>query len=219
VTSALPPREVAALWLGAFALLAAAGAGVLPFSWTETLGFVSGGVCVWLAVRRHALTWPVGLANNALYFAVFLEARLYADTSLQAVYFALGCYGWWVWTTRRGGSVAPVSRVPRSEALIATLAIPIATFALHPVLVAAHGAAPFWDALTTAISLVAQVLLGRKRIENWLLWILVDVIYVPLYVSRGLMLTAALYGVYLGMCVVGLRDWLRAGADPGEARP
>ena len=98
----------------------------------------------------------------------------------------------------------------RAEWLAIAAAVPLATLGLREILVAANGAAPFWDALTTALSLAAQLQLSRKRLENWALWILVDAIYVPLYVSRGLHLTAALYALFLAMCVVGLRDWWRA---------
>ena len=202
--------EHATLGLASLALLGATAIGALPFSWTETLGFVSGGACVWLAVRQHLLTWPLGLANNALYFAVFFEARLYADMALQLVYFALGCYGWWLWTARGSGTPLRVRRTTRAEWLAIAAAVPLATLGLREILVAANGAAPFWDALTTALSLAAQLQLSRKRLENWALWILVDAIYVPLYVSRGLHLTAALYALFLAMCVVGLRDWWRA---------
>jgi nicotinamide mononucleotide transporter len=84
------------------------------------------------------------------------------------------------------------------------------------VLVALHDAAPFLDALTTVLSLVAQYLLCRKRLENWIVWIVVDAIYVPLYLSRHLHLTALLYAVFLVMCVYGLRAWLpgRKGVEP-----
>lgn len=206
----LGPLETAALALSSLALLAATAAGALPFSWTETLGFVSGGVCVWLAVRQHVLTWPIGLASNVLFFALFLDARLYADMALQAVYFALGCYGWWLWIARRGVAPLAVTRSARWEWALVFAGIPLATVAVREVLIAANGAAPFLDALTTAISLTAQYLLGRKRVENWALWIVADAIYVPLYVSRGLHLTAVLYAIFLLMCSVGLRDWWRA---------
>jgi nicotinamide mononucleotide transporter len=205
----LAPLEVALLTLASLALLVATGTQLAPFSWTETLGFVTGGACVWLAVRQHILSWPIGLANNALYFAVFFEARLYADMALQAVFFALGCYGWWKWFVRRGGAPLAVTRISRSEVALVLAGVPLATLGLREALIAANGAAPFLDALTTAISLAAQYLLGRKRIENWALWILADAIYVPLYVSRGLHLTAVLYAIFLAMCIVGLRDWLR----------
>lgn len=155
------------------------------------------------------LTWPIGLANNVLFFVLFYEARLFADMALQAVYFALGCYGWWVWIAGREGSDSKPSRTTRREWIVLTVALPAITLGLRAVLIRSGGAAPFFDALTTALSLAAQLLLARKRVENWALWIATDLIYVPLYLSRGLVLTALLYGVFLAMCIAGWRDWRR----------
>jgi nicotinamide mononucleotide transporter len=86
-------------------------------------------------------------------------------------------------------------------------AIPLATFALREVLLRVNGAAPFWDSLTTVLSLAAQYLLCQKRIENWFIWIAADLIYIPLYFSRHLPLTAVLYMVLLTMCVIGQAQW------------
>ncbi|MEA3208760.1 MAG: nicotinamide mononucleotide transporter [Chthoniobacter sp.] len=87
--------------------------------------------------------------------------------------------------------------------------VPLATWGLRELLLAIHGAAPFWDSLTTVLSLAAQYLLCQMRLENWWLWIVADLIYIPLYFSRKLPLTAVLYGVLLTMCVIGLREWKR----------
>jgi len=201
-------------------VLMTAGSGVLllatwmrwwPLSLTEALGFATGGTCVWLCVREHLWNWPLGLANNILFFALFWHARLYADMGLQTVYFAFGVYGWWNWL--HGGQqegTLKVSRTPRTEALVLAALAPLATWGLWAVLVAVHDAAPFLDALTTVLSLVAQYLLCRKRLENWIVWIVVDAIYVPLYLSRNLDLTALLYALFLFMCIYGLRAWLPA---------
>ncbi len=180
-----------------------------PLSLTEALGFATGGTCVWLCVREHIWNWPLGLANNVVFFVLFWQSRLFADMGLQVVYFAFGVYGWWNWLYggQRHGALA-VSRTSASEWVALALLAPLATWGLWAVLVEVHGASPFWDAATTALSLVAQYLLCRKRLENWIVWIAVDAIYVPLYLSRNLHLTALLYAVFLVMCIVGLRAWL-----------
>ena len=179
---------------------------------TEALGFATGGACVWLVVRQHLWNWPIGLANNIFFFALFFHGRLYADMGLQVIYFGLGAYGWLNWIY--GGqnrTTLPISRTTRREWLILVSALPFGTWALREILLSLNGAAPFWDSLTTMISLVAQYLLCQKRLENWLWWIAADLIYVPLYLSRGFPLTALLYGLFLFMCLVGLREWQRAG--------
>lgn len=182
-----------------------------PIGVAEAWGFVTGGICVWLVVREHLWNWPVGLANNVFFFVLFLQGRLFADMGLQVVYFGLGIYGWLHWILGGENRTAlKISRTTRTEwvALMATM--PLATWGLREVLLAVNGAAPFWDSLTTVLSLAAQYLLCRKRIENWFFWIAADVIYVPLYLSRHLPLTAVLYAVFLAMCLVGVWEWKRS---------
>ena len=205
----LPLHELGLVVAASCALLDAAWREWLPIRFDEALGFVSGGACVWLVVREHLANWPLGLLNNAVFFLLFLRARLYADMGLQVVYFALGVYGWWTWVRggTRSGPLA-VTRTPRGEWIAVALFLPAATLLMREALLLANGAAPLPDALTTALSLAAQYLLCRKRLENWLLWIVADLIYVPLYVSRGLPLTALLYALFLVLCLVGLRTWL-----------
>lgn len=182
-----------------------------PISLTESLGFATGGVCVWLVVRQHIANWPVGLANNVFFFMLFLQSRLYADMGLQVVYFGLGVWGWWNWLY--GGEQRTELRVSRAtgrEWIALAAFVPLGTWALREILLAVNGAAPLWDALTTVLSLAAQYLLCRKRFENWFFWIAADLVYIPLYVSRDLPLTALLYSVFLGMCCLGLREWQRS---------
>jgi nicotinamide mononucleotide transporter len=217
------PARTSTTWLGLrpFELWAMSGAsafvlllsycGWWPISVTEAWGFVTGGICVWLVVREHMWNWPIGLGNNVFFFALFLQARLFADMGLQAVYFGLGVYGWLNWLFGGENRCAlRVSRATRSEWMVLAAAIPLCTWFLREILFAVNGAAPFWDSLTTVLSLAAQYLLCRKRFENWFFWIAADVIYIPLYLSRHLPLTAVLYAVFLGMCLIGVRAWNRS---------
>jgi nicotinamide mononucleotide transporter len=176
----------------------------------EVFGFLTGGICVWLVVRQHIANWPIGLVNNCVFFVLFYQKRLYADMGLQVVFFALGVYGWVHWLRRgpQGERLRPV-RANRWELLMLLGFVVAATFGLQQLLIAVNGAAPFWDAHTTALSLAAQYLMCRKRIENWLFWIVADAIYVPLYVSRELPLTAVLYAGFLVLCIVGWFAWRR----------
>ena len=189
-------------------LLAASWFKWLPLDFTEALGFATGAVCVWLVTKGNIWNWPVGLANNLFFAVLFWKARLFADFGLQGVYLILGFYGWWKWL--RGGenqTRLAISRSSRSEWIVIAVFLVLGTWGLRELLHAVNGAAPLWDALTTALSLVAQYLLCRKRIENWFFWIAADVIYVPLYLSKQLPLTALLYGGFLVLCVIGWRRW------------
>jgi nicotinamide mononucleotide transporter len=178
------------------------------FSLTEALGFVTGAACVYLVVRQNVWNFPLGIANNIFFLILFVGARLYGDAGLQLVYLALGAWGWYAWL--HGGPNRTALRVARSSPrLLALVALFVCagTVALTLSLRAAKGAAPLLDAFTTVLSLAAQYLLNRKLVESWLLWITADVVYIYLYVSRGLRLTAVLYFVFLCLCVAGLVSW------------
>jgi nicotinamide mononucleotide transporter len=182
----------------------------------ELLGFVTGAASVWLTVLARISNFPVGIANSAFFLVLFASARLFADSGLQVVYIVLGFAGWWQWL--HGGPEQSRLRVARSGwPVLAGCAVFVAlgTWGLTVLLDTAHDIAPFWDALTTAVSLAAQFLLNWKKIENWAFWIAADVVYVPLYMVKRLDLTAVVYVLFLAMCVAGVRAWrlaLRTGS-------
>lgn len=182
----------------------------LPYNLTETLGFVTGVACVYLVVRESIWNFPLGIANNLFFLVLFSTARLYADAGLQIVYLALGVQGWHRWL-RGGRNQTPlqIGRASQQLLLGSAAAIVIGTALLMMVLRLANGAAPLMDSFTTTLSLAAQYLLNNKKIENWYFWIAADVIYIWLYVSRGLHLTAILYFVFLALCIAGLANWRR----------
>jgi nicotinamide mononucleotide transporter len=175
----------------------------------EIAGFLTGVLSVALMGRQHVWAWPTGLVNVALYAVVFRDARLYADMGLQIVYFALCAYGWYHWTTGAGPRAElPVRRAPPVALVGASLVALLGFLALGALLRRFTDASlPYLDSALGAFSLVAQWLQARKWIENWLLWIAVDIVYVGLYVFKGLYLTAALYVVFLGLAVLGWSAW------------
>jgi nicotinamide mononucleotide transporter len=177
--------------------------------WTEALGATTGAVCVWLAARSDFWTWPLGIANNVLYLVVFWQSRLYADALLQVVYAAISVYGIVRWRTGRGAApVRPVERASRAELAWTGAASAAAALALFFVLdTYTDSDVPALDAITTAGSLGAQWLMSRRKIENWWVWVAVDVVYVPLYVYKQLWVTAGLYALFLALCFVALRHW------------
>jgi len=193
-----------------------------PVSWTEVLGFGSGALCVWLVARQHIANWPIGIANNLLFILLFTGSGLYADAGLQVVFIALAVYGWWTWAHGGGpGSVElPVTRTSRIEWVWLGSAGAVGTLALTLLLDrGTDSTVPFWDALTTALSLMATYGQCRKRVESWWLWITADIVYIPLYAYKDLYLTALLYAGFLALCVLGLTSWRRelAGRVPAGA--
>ncbi len=180
-------------------------------SWAELLGFVTGALCVYLIVVSKISNFPVGIANSAFFLILFASSRLWADSLLQVVYIVLGFVGWWQWL--HGGpekSKLKVGKAPKWALIVGALFIVIFTWVLTLVLGAAHDIAPFWDALTTCLSLTAQALLNWKKIDNWYFWIAADIIYVPLYFVKRLDLTGIVYVLFLLLCFGGLKNWRKS---------
>lgn len=183
-----------------------------PTSWAEVLGFITGATCVYLVARQHILNWPIGIANNVLWILLFFTAGLYADSGLQVVYIGLAVWGWWHWL--HGGtnrSVLTVSSTTGREwaglvaaGVVGTAAMTLFLDHLTPSTV------PFFDAVTTVLSLMATYGQAKKKWESWLLWIAADAIYIPLYHHKGLTLTAVLYVGFAALCVKGLIEWRRS---------
>ncbi len=174
-----------------------------------------------LLVRRSIWNYPFGLAMVALYFVIFRDARLYSDMLLQLFFFAVQAWGWWSWS-RAGGFEGPVTVAPmsRAERWRWVAAVAVATM-LWGTLVARYtnAAQPHWDAAVAMGSVAAQVLLARRRIENWIGWIAVDVVAIALYANRALWLTAGLYVIFLVLSIVGYREWLRAARAAPQVAP
>jgi nicotinamide mononucleotide transporter len=178
----------------------------------ELVAVLFGIVSVFLSVREKIWSWPTALVNVALYFVLFYETGLYSDMGLQAVYFVLSLYGWYEWLYGGAGrTTLTVSRTPpRLWAIL--IAIAIVFWAILGRLTSGLPgvALPYVDAATATTSLVAQYMMTRKLLENWALWIAVDVVYIGMFIFKGLYLTAGNYAVYLGLAVLGHIAWKRS---------
>lgn len=166
--------------------------------------------CTWLLAKNKPLGWWVGLIGVAAYAVVFYRVRLFAEVGIQVVYFVTSLQAIWIWL--HGGrqkKERPIGRLTLRQALVTVAVAALATWGLYELLVALRGAVPFWDALTAVMSLVAHAYLMFRIVENWWVWIAVDVIYIPLYASRGLYLTSVLYFAFLIMSIYGLINFLR----------
>ena len=176
--------------------------------WFEFVGLVTGVVGVYLVAIENIWNWPIGLINVTIFGYVFFASRLYADMSLQVFFFALGVMGWYAWL--RGGehqSELKISSITRVQWFQVVALWTIGTFIYFPIIRHFNGAAPFVDSSLTVASILAQILLNFKKVENWLVWITVDILYIPLYLSRGLYSTAILYFIFLGIAIHGLISW------------
>ena len=191
---------------------------LLEWSALEVIAAVFGLVSVFLSTRQNIWSWPTGIVNVALYTIVFYEGRLYGLMGLQTVYLALSVYGWYQWL--HGGAQKTELHVSRASPrlLVNLTALNIASWvALAAILRQTDAALPWLDALLTTTSLVAQWMLTRKILQNWLLWIAVDIVYVPMFISQHLYATALLYAAFLVLAVMGFVEWRRSIAAGAHA--
>lgn len=186
-----------------------AAAGNSPLEWVAVL---TGFACVWLAARESLWNFPIAIFSCALYIVVYYRAGLYSDSLLQIMFILLSVYGWYEWLHGgRSNTELLVSRTRRWEWVACAVFIVAFTAGFGYYLQHHTDAAlPHWDSFTTAGSLAAQYLLMRKRLENWLLWIMVDILYVPILWYKHLYPTSGLYALYLGLACYGYWEWRRA---------
>ena len=178
----------------------------------EIVAAVFGVVSVFLSVRQNIWSWPTAIVNVGLYIFVFFGSKLYADTGLQVVYVVLNAYGWYHWLY--GGKNRTELPVSRTSARLGALLVGIglaATAVIGTLLARTTDASlPYIDSMTTSTSLVAQWMMTRKLLENWLVWVAVDVVYIGMYIYKSLHVTAVLYFVFLVLSAMGYMQWKRS---------
>lgn len=175
----------------------------------EVFGVLAGAICVLLAAKQNILTWPIGIVNNVLFFMMFWHSKLYADACLQIFYIAISIYGWWRWShSEDGAGTQKVRSTSKIAACVLGVVSVLGWAAIYQVL---HhftdSNVPAGDAVVTVLSLAAQYMAGRKMIENWIVWIVVDVISIALYIYKHLYLTSLLSAAFIVMCVMGYHAW------------
>jgi nicotinamide mononucleotide transporter len=181
-----------------------------PASWAEVMGALLGIAMVLCNIRQIHWGWPLAFASSVLYFFVFWDSKLFGDASLQIFFAIMAAWGWWQWL--RGvsddGQILKVHTLSKQGLfkLIASSAVLWGLTGLF-LLNFTTTDVPWWDAFPTALSIVATFLLGRKYIENWPMWILVNIVGMALFAYKGLWLTVGLYGVFAVMALVGWRAW------------
>ena len=184
----------------------------------ELVSFVLSVLTVLLNIRRNHWAWLFAIVSSAAYGVVFFRSRLYGDMALQVVFIVVSVWGWHSWL--RGGAAHGALQVTGLDG--AGWRMSLAGWAVGFLLLAyflktwTDTDVPHADGFLTAGSLVGQVLLSRKKVENWHVWIAVDILYVGLYLYKNLVLTAILYALFVVMAIIGLRTWRHA-AQGGAA--
>ncbi len=186
--------------------------GFINASLIEIISFTLAIVMVGLNIRQSPWGWLFAIASAALYSVIFYDARLYGDMSLQFFFIAVSIWGWYQWlfggAQHRGVQVSRLDAKGWGVCALGWLAAYLFIFyVLHSF---TDTDVPHIDAFLTSGSLVGQFLLSRKKLENWHLWIFIDLIYIGLYIHKNLILTALLFAVFVVMATIGLFAWKKS---------
>ncbi|MFB5640370.1 nicotinamide riboside transporter PnuC [Kluyvera ascorbata] len=219
------------------------GAGGYDLSWIEAVGTVAGLLCIWLASLEKIVNYLFGLINVTLFAIIFFQIQLYASLLLQLFFFAANLYGWYAWSrqTSQNEAELQIRWLPLSKALswlaACVVAIALMTLYIDPVfavltrvavnVMQAMGvnvvmpalqpdAFPFWDSCMMVLSIAAMVLMTRKYVENWLLWVIINVISVAIFALQGVYAMALEYLILTFIALNGSRMWMNSARERGS---
>ncbi len=175
----------------------------------ELLGAVLTVVCVWLNTRQNIWGWPIGILSIICYIWVFYEVYLLGDFLLNIYFLLLSIYGWYNWLYGKGKEEKlPVTALPFQQLVTYIIVGSVAAFIFGEILARYTTASlPYWDAITTSFSVLAQWLLAKKKIENWIFWIFVNVLYIGVYFVKDLFASSLVYVILLALAVKGYQHW------------
>jgi nicotinamide mononucleotide transporter len=181
-----------------------------PTSWLEVVAAALALTMVGCNMREIHWGWPLAIVSSLLYFGVFAQAHIYGDASLQIFFAVVASWGLLQWLSgrRADGSALQVSRLSGRGGIMALLSCAVAWPLVALFLIRFTDTdVPWWDGFATGLSLVGQFLLGRKFIENWMVWVAVNAVSIGLFIHKGLWLTVCLYAVFATLSVTGYLSW------------
>ncbi len=211
------------------------GAGGYAMSWIEAVAAVFGLLCIWYASKEKTINYLFGLINVTLFAIIFYQIQLYALLLLQVFFFWANIYGWYAWThPTSSGETLRVRWLEKNKlgatALVSVVGIALMTFYIDPIFFALANitvdglnmfgaglarpelqpdAFPFWDSAVTVLCVVAQILMTRKYVENWMLWVVINIISVGLYAAQGVYVLSFQYAILLFIAANGTREWMQ----------
>ena len=187
-------------------------AGIQAMTWLEAIAVFFGLASVFYSMKENILVFPSGIVSTLIYVWICLQVKLYADMGINAYYFIMSIYGWYIWSRPKLGAVkVPVTWLDRSG-VMASLGLFLASYAVLYVVLAnfTDSDVPYWDSFTTSSAFVGMWLMAKKKVENWIAWIVTDLVSVPLYMYKGLLLTSFQFLIFTILAVLGLIAWIKS---------
>ena len=189
---------------------------LLDTSWLEVVAVIFGLLSVWFAKKANILVYPTGIVSVLIYVYICLNAQLYADMGINAFYFIMSVYGWIMWTRKpQGAAERPITFSTKKDNLLSLIIFVVSLVVILFLLKSFKGddvdywstIIPYIDTFTTSIFIVGMLLMAFKKVENWIFWIIGDLISIPLYFYKGLVFTSFQFFVFLIIAVLGYMEW------------
>lgn len=178
----------------------------------ETIGSILTLWCIYLAAKNNILSWPISIIATGIYFYIFYTIHLFSDAYLQIAFIFFQLFGWWEWSpnnkSQKKSKITKIDTSTKRKLTIITVLIFILWLTIYKK-INTNSKLPELDTLTTVLSLVACFMEAKRWYENWIVWIIADLIYIPLYIKADRPITAVLYSVIVIIAVYGLKEWKR----------
>lgn len=193
--------------------------GLQNMTWLEAVAVFFGIASVYYSMKEHIWVYPTGLVSTLIYVWICFQYKLYADMGINAYYFSMSIYGWYVWThPDKNQTVLPVTWLDRKGWLSSLAIFGLSYILLVYVLINfTDSDVPYWDSFTTSSAFVGMWLMAKKKVENWVFWIITDLVSVPLYFYKGLVLTSFQYLFFTGLATMGLIAWIKSAKSYAKA--
>ena len=186
--------------------------GLEQMTWLEGVAVFFGVASVYFSMKENILVFPTGIVSTLIYVWICLQVGLYADMGINAYYFSMSIYGWFLWLRPTDkGKTLPVTWLNKNG-IISSLLLFVGSFIILVVILIrfTDSDVPYWDSFTTASAFVGMYLMAKKKVENWIAWIITDLVSVPLYFYKGLILTSFQFLFFTILAILGLIAWIKS---------
>ena len=179
----------------------------LLYKMLELIAVLFGLLSVWFAKNNDIKVFPAGIISVSIYIFINYYAELYANTGINIYYFIMSIYGWFLWGSKNKKIKAEIKRCNKNELLFSIFLSIVFFLIIYYLVNISDTVVPIVDSITTSLSLVAMFLMARRKVENWIYWIIADLIYIPLYFYKGLLLTSFQFLIFLIIAILGYLSW------------
>lgn len=186
--------------------------GIAAMSWLEAIAVFFGISSVFYSIKKNIWVFPTGMISTLIYVYICLKYKLYADMGINAYYFGMSIYGWYLWSKPSGtGAELPVTWLSRMGIIKSITLFLVAYGVLYFSLANfTDSDVPYWDSFTTSSAFVGMWLMAKKKVENWIAWIITDLVSIPLYLYKGLVLTSFQFIFFTVLAIIGLFSWIKS---------